>query len=248
MRTVTLRAADIYKGSLILVNGLLPLRREPDTEAMRPVGAVLLERKAANMLDTIISLTNAGEHIVLVSGFRTLGEQQHIYSNSLRDNGAEFTSRYVALPGCSEHQTGLAVDLAENKGDIDVLRPDFPYDGVCGRFRARAAEYGFIERYPKGREHITHIAHEPWHFRYVGYPHSMIMGELGATLEEYIVYLKQFRGGQGRLRAAFGGHSFEMYFVPLDSEAETQVPDGVPYQLSGNNDDGVIVTLWETRR
>jgi D-alanyl-D-alanine dipeptidase/carboxypeptidase len=217
-------------------------------EALKPVGNVLLERKAANMFATIMSLTNAGGRIVPVSGFRTLGEQQGIYSDSLRDNGAEFTSRYVALPGCSEHQTGLAVDLAENNGNIDVLRPDFPCDGVCGRFRARAAEYGFIERYPKGREHITHIAHEPWHFRYVGYPHSMIIKELGATLEEYIVYLKQFRGGRERLRAAFGGHSFEIYFVPSGSETEAQVPDGVPYQLSGNNDDGVIVTLWETRR
>ncbi|HWQ78566.1 MAG TPA: D-alanyl-D-alanine carboxypeptidase family protein, partial [Anaerovoracaceae bacterium] len=60
------------------------------------------------------------------------------------------------------------------------------------KLREFSVQYGFIERYPAGRERVTHIAHEPWHFRYVGYPHSELMTEKALTLEEYTDYLRQF--------------------------------------------------------
>lgn len=244
MRTLNINDADIRKGSLILVNGELPLQSEPDGGSLAPVGRkdseVLLERQAANMLSA--ALLSNGSGVVPVSGFRTRSEQQSIFSESLYENGADFTRRYVALPGCSEHQTGLAVDLAEDAEHIDPIRPRFPYSGVCQRFREKAAEYGFIERYPYGREHITHIAHEPWHFRYVGYPHSRIIKEREDTLEEYTAYLKRFRYGNDRLEVCYSGRRFGICFAPLGAEVE--LPGGVPFQLSGNNDDGVIVTLW----
>ena len=105
---------------------------------------------------------------------------------SLAENGREFTEQYVARPGCSEHQTGLAIDLGLRLPEIDFIRPYFPYDGLAGRFRQLAAEYGFVERYPQGKEAVCGIAHEPWHFRYVGRPHALIMQKRGLTLEEYL--------------------------------------------------------------
>ena len=84
------------------------------------------------------------------------------------ENGEEFTNQFVARPGHSEHQTGLAIDLGLKQPDIDFLRPYFPYKGICQTFRELSTDYGFIERYPAGKEAITGIAHEPWHFRYVG--------------------------------------------------------------------------------
>lgn len=76
-----------------------------------------------------------------------------------------------------------------NKQDIDFIRPDFPYDGICGEFRKVAPNYGFIQRYTEDKEKITGISHEPWHFRYVGYPHSQIITERGLSLEEYIEFV-----------------------------------------------------------
>ena len=104
----------------------------------------------------------------------------------LMDNGPAFTEQFVARPGHSEHQTGLAIDLGLRQQSIDFIRPEFPYEGICQQFRQQAPSFGFIERYPKGKERITGIAHEPWHFRYVGTPHSERMAGLGLTLEEYL--------------------------------------------------------------
>lgn len=76
----------------------------------------------------------------------------------------------MAFPDHSEHQTGLAIDLAEDRPDIDFIRPQFPYEGICRKFRERAAEFGFVERYKSEKQKITGIGAEPWHFRYVGRP------------------------------------------------------------------------------
>ena len=115
-----------------------------------------------------------------------LVEQLALWEETLRAQGEEFTRKYVAIPGCSEHETGLAIDLAlDTGGEIDFIRPYFPYDGVCGEFRAKAAEYGFIERYPAGKERITRISAEPWHFRYVGREHAVRIAAGNLALEEY---------------------------------------------------------------
>ena len=92
-----------------------------------------------------------------------------------------------ARPGCSEHETGLAIDLGENVPELDFIRPSFPDTGICGTFRARAAEFGFILRYPKGKEAVTGIGWEPCHFRYVGVPFAREIADRGLTLEEYLL-------------------------------------------------------------
>lgn len=181
--------------SLVLVNGqhacppdaaqdLIPVHEDyPD---------ILLEREAVCALSHIMERLDGWKFIVPVSGWRSLEEQQQIYEKSLRENGPEFTVKFVAMPGHSEHQTGLAIDLGLRLPKIDFIRPSFPYEGICQKFRELAPAYGFIERYPKGKEHITGIAHEPWHFRYVGVPHAEIMVKHGWTLEEYHKYQKPF--------------------------------------------------------
>ena len=84
-----------------------------------------------------------------------------------------------------EGVASLAIDLAANAPDIDFIRPDFPYTGIYGQFRALAPSYGFILRYPAGKESITRISEEPWHFRYVGVPYASIITNRGLVLEEY---------------------------------------------------------------
>ena len=97
-------------------------------------------------------LIGGWNHIAPVSGWRSQEEQQSIWNESTEENGADFTAKYVAQPGHSEHQTGLAIDLGLRREKLDFIRPSFPYSGICEIFRQKAARYGFIERYPAGKE------------------------------------------------------------------------------------------------
>lgn len=147
---------------------------------------ILLEHEAAQALAHFMKQLDGWRFIVPVSGWRSIEEQRMIYEESLRDNGPVFTEQFVARPGHSEHQTGLAIDLGLRQPSIDFIRPEFPYKGICQQFRELAPFHGFVERYPAGKEIITGVAHEPWHFRYVGMPHSERMARMGLTLEEYL--------------------------------------------------------------
>ena len=233
-----------------LHNGLLiQLTAEPPLQHMeRPVLApavpgsdILLDTRAAAMLSGLISRIGAAGEIVPVSGWRSEAEQREIWDGSMRESGEEFTRKYVALPGCSEHQTGLAIDLALRADNIDFIRPEFPYDGVCGRFRALAADYGFVERYQGGKEGVTGIAAEPWHFRYVGRPHARIMCEMGLCLEEYVEYLRAYPYPERLLEVRGEVYEAEVGFA--GARDARGLPDA-PYQVSGNNVDGYIYTLW----
>jgi D-alanyl-D-alanine dipeptidase/carboxypeptidase len=150
---------------------------------------ILLCRPAQEALSSLLAAIGGEEKIVPVSGYRPRSEQEAIYAASLRENGREFTRKYVALPGHSEHEIGLAIDLGENRPPIDFIRPAFPDSGICAQFKTRAAEFGFILRYPADKEAVTGIAHEPWHFRYVGPEHARAMVREGLTLEEYVARL-----------------------------------------------------------
>ena len=145
----------IYCGNLLLVNAKYPLKTG-DASNLIPADIrfpdILMKRDAANVLQLIIEKLSAEKSIIPISGYRTLREQTDIYFTSLKDNGEDFTHKYVALPNHSEHQTGLAIDLGLNKKEIDFICPDFPYDGICNEFRETATNYGFIERYKKGKE------------------------------------------------------------------------------------------------
>lgn len=242
--------APLSRGTLVLVSRDHPLDREPDPAGLVPVSpscpAVRLHSSAQGMLDRLIRAVGGARAIVPVSGYRPRSEQQAIWDSSLAEHGLSFTETYVARPGCSEHQTGLAVDLAENRPDIDFLCPEFPDRGVCRALRLRAAEFGFILRYPRGKEHITGIGWEPWHFRYVGWPHARLMEDRGLTLEEYTGWLRGFPEEGEHLRYRAAGRDFELYYVPQERLAglEERLPARIPCQCSGNNAGGAVVTLW----
>lgn len=209
---------------------------------------ILYERTAAGALKNLIHEIGGAGQIVPVSAWRSMAEQQKIWDDSLAENGLEFTQNYVAVSGHSEHQTGLAIDLALNKPEIDFIRPDFPYEGICQTFRQRAAAHGFVERYQEGKQAITGIEHEPWHFRYVGTPHAEIMTQMGMALEEYLAFLKKYRYGEkSYIAERKQGERFAVSFVRADETngaVELEVDELRPYSISGNNCDGFIVTEY----
>ena len=243
MRTVTLTRAQVYAGPLILVNAAHPIHGGAEPELAAPDGGhpdILMERRAARLLTACVQAVGGTGRIVPVSGWRSRAEQQQIWDDTLRTEGGTFTRQYVALPGCSEHQTGLAMDLGRAAGHIDFIRPDFPDTGVCGAFRRAAADYGFIQRYTREKKTLTGIAEEPWHFRYVGAPHAQLMEENGLCLEEYGDFLRQ----RPRSCPLPDGRLAQVFYVPCaGEETEIQLPEGC-CQVSGDNAGGFIVTAW----
>lgn len=248
MKSIMLRGEKIHSGNLVLVNAQYPFR-ESKASNIAPVDYdcpnVFMNRDAANILLLIFERISSGKSIVPISGYRTLEEQRVIYENSLHDKGEEFTRRYVALPNHSEHHTGLAIDLALGKESVDFICPEFPYEGICDDFRSIAPDYGFIERYSKDKEEITGISHEPWHFRYVGFPHSKIIVESGMSLEEYIDFLKDYRVDDKLIFNQENKGFIEIYYTPTyDGETTLTIKEKSVHQISGNNVDGFITTIW----
>ena len=245
MRTLKLRREQTARGPLILVNAAHPIADGPNPELApadprRP--EILLERQAARLLDACVRAAGGWQAIVPVSGWRSLQEQRFIWADTWEKEGEDFTRKYVALPRCSEHQTGLAIDLGERAEHIDFIRPHSPEDGPCGQFGRLAADYGFLRRYRREKEAVTGIAEEPWHFRYVGAPHARLMEDNGLCLEEYGDFL---RAGP-RACTLSNGRRVTVSYLPCPREGtQLDLPDDACFQISGHNDGGFILTRWE---
>lgn len=240
---------SIHRGDLILINSLYGYHESGAYDLLPPWGqdsSVRMNRGAALQLMRLMEKISGWGRIVPVSGWRSLQEQQSIWDSSMTENGMEFTKKYVAYPGHSEHQTGLAIDLGIYREEIDFIRPDFPCEGICQEFRNHAAGFGFVERYPAGKEAVTGIGHEPWHFRYVGAPHSFIMEEFQFTLEEYVDFLRDYPFEKRTFH--YTGHQMNCFISYLKEgkgeHTSIDIDLKMPFSISGNNVDGYIITEW----
>ncbi|WP_343208332.1 D-alanyl-D-alanine carboxypeptidase family protein [Anaerolentibacter hominis] len=247
MKTYTLCKEQVSEGSLILVNSSYPLttRELPGLTQVHPeYPDVRISGNVMTSLSKIMEDLHCEDQIVPVSGYRSREEQETIYEESLQENGKEFTMKYVALPDHSEHQTGLAIDLGKKEETIDFIRPEFPYTGICQTFRKLAPRYGFIERYPQGKEPITGIACEPWHFRFVGVPHGDIMQQMDLTLEEYLCFIKKYPIHKTHFKWEDEDMAMDLFYVPAEDEpVKLTFPSEMMVHISGNNIDGFIVTV-----
>lgn len=163
------------------------------------------------------------------SGYRNYYEQAEVYHSGIdRD--------MVLPPGYSEHHSGLGIDiLALGVPQLEMA------DAPEGRWLAENSwRFGIILRYPEGREDITGIAHEHWHFRYVGQPHAWFMHYNDMVLEEYIQFLRE----TGGFAAAFEGREYLVrYQIP--TSGRLHIPANINSVVSGDNAGGYIITSWE---
>jgi len=129
-----------------------------------------------------------GVQLYITSAYRTKGEQKQIFNDTVsgyvkqgnsKKAAQERATEVAALPGYSEHETGLAVDFSFG-GDWE--KQERMWDWLS----QNAHHHGFILRYPPGKENITGYSHEPWHYRYVGVEHAKVVYERGVVLEEYL--------------------------------------------------------------
>lgn len=125
----------------------------------------------------------SGIELVISSSYRSYEEQEETYEFYKQIKG-EDVKNYASLPGYSEHQTGLAFDILK----IGVLTDDFDKTDEFKWLTENSYKYGFILRYPKGKENITKFDYESWHYRYVGTEAAKIIHDENITFEEYYAY------------------------------------------------------------
>ena len=115
----------------------------------------------------------------VTSSYRSTETQKSLYNYYLKNNGESYVKKYVSNPGFSEHETGLALDVKSLNSSIFANSKEFTW------MKENAHKYGFILRYPEGKEKITGYNYESWHYRYVGKEISTIIYVEGITFEEY---------------------------------------------------------------
>lgn len=182
-------ATTTYGWELILVNSdnVIPEDYEMNLLTLSN-GQQVDERIYPNLQKMFDDMRAEGHKPIVVSGYRNKAEQKAILEDKIQDYKKEGHSKYiseklalqwVALPGTSEHQLGIAVDI----------NPDYSVSkgwGFYNWLKDNAHKYGFVKRYPDDKTDITGISNEPWHYRYVGEEVAEIMFRENLCLEEYI--------------------------------------------------------------
>ena len=162
---------NFYIDGILIVNKTYHITREQDPGGLMPECSAAFEQ-----------LVNAaaadGISIYALSDYRSYDDQEEIYNSYLPIYGQAGTDALCARPGHSEHQTGLAIDCATSESGY------FPGTPAAQWLDAHCSEYGFIIRYPYGKDYSTGYGYEPWHIRYIGDAASDIMAS-GLSLEEY---------------------------------------------------------------
>ena len=236
------------KGTLYLVNRAHPLPEEPAAEDLASVRSgqteVRLHQRAKVMLDQLLAAVGSVGAIVPVSGYRPRAEQQAIWEDALAEHGKAFTETYVARPGCSEHQTGLPLIWARTGRRWTSSAPPSPTPAPAGPCAAGPPTLALSSATPRGRRMSPASEYEPWHFRYVGWPHAKLMEEKHLVLEEYLEWLHDFPLGGEPLRFRGLGRLFELYYLPAWAADSLTLPADVPCQRCDTNEGGVVLTLW----
>ena len=136
-----------------------------------------------------------GLSVVLSSGYRSYATQVYLFNRKVDQYGEAVAQTIVARPGTSEHQTGLCCDITDRY--YEMKDASLENTDMYKWMSEHCAEFGYIVRFPKGKEDITGIIYEPWHFRYVGVEAAVYMTEHDLTLEEFLQLYRSEREEDG---------------------------------------------------
>jgi len=238
---IQMDTSDINRGYLILVNDDHAYSIPNDLDLKKIVEAVspeinvqldgfhLLRSIMTPLNDMMLDFLSATDNrsVYIVGAYRSYEIQQAI----LAQHGDR-----ASPVGHSEHHTGLAFDLGIFNGGE---RSTFTGTGSTAWFMENSYKYGYILRYPGDKTHVTGVQYEPWHFRFVGLPHSYIMFQNNWVLEEYIELLRGYTSEEP-FTAEYDAVTYGIFFT---TDPDIPVPIDMEYDISGNNIDGFIVTL-----
>lgn len=182
------------------------------------------------------------KNIMIFNGYLDKATQKTYYDRAVSNYGEERASMMQALPGFADAHTGYSVDLRMyNNEEIT----DFKGENESSWIVENAYKYGFILRFPEGKEVTTGFNGSTGKYRYVGIPHSVMIRNNDFTLEEYITKVKAYTYDTDHWYCEYNGSSYEVYFAPAANGDTTviYVPADKNYIISGNNVDGFIVTV-----
>lgn len=179
---------------LLLANAENPLPQDWTVQTEDVQNGYEMDKRAAPaMRDMIQAAKEDGVELMLCSAYRSVEKQQQLFDRSQQAYMAQGmseqeayakTATETAIPGTSEHQTGLAADIVTPT--YQMLDAGFA-DTPAGQWLSEhAVEYGFVLRYPQDKQEVTGIIYESWHYRFVGRTHAKLMKESGLCLEEYL--------------------------------------------------------------
>ncbi|MBU5266159.1 D-alanyl-D-alanine carboxypeptidase family protein [Virgibacillus proomii] len=169
---------DYIPVDLVTPSVPFPFKEDLPKKKMRDIAAPALEELFA-------AAEKEGLELYAQSGYRSYDRQVTVFNSNVQSLGEKEANLVSARPGESEHQTGLTMDVTSPAINFD-LTTEFA-DTDEGKWLAdHAADYGFIIRFPKGKEDITKYQYEPWHIRYVGKKAAKEIMENNLTLEEYL--------------------------------------------------------------
>lgn len=144
-----------------------------------------VRKRAAEALESLFAgASQAGYTLKAVSAYRSYERQMQIYNNNVKTRGEKNTNKVSAMPGSSEHQTGLAIDVSADSVGCGLIE-SFGRSAEGKWLKKNCHKYGFIIRYPKRKTKITGYSYEPWHIRYVGKNLAKYLKKNKLTLEEY---------------------------------------------------------------
>jgi zinc D-Ala-D-Ala carboxypeptidase len=162
---------------LVEPNIRFSFKEKSEKKLMQEVAARALEQLFAKATEDKIDLFG-------ISAYRSYATQKSLFEYYVKTQGEKSARQYSAMPGQSEHQTGLSIDVSSPSAKL-TLEEVFATTKEGKWLAEHCAEFGFIIRYPKGKESVTGYNYEPWHIRYVGKEIAREIMEQGITLEEY---------------------------------------------------------------
>lgn len=150
-------------------------------------GNILIDKNAKEAFDNLKKEAQKHNYFIdIESGYRPYNYQEKLYNKLVEEKGFAYAITRVAEPGKSEHQTGLAIDFCVYRADKCYIEHDIKDLEETKWIHQNAHKYGFILRYPEGKEDITKYNYEPWHLRYVKDISKEIYNKK-ITLEEYCI-------------------------------------------------------------
>lgn len=184
--------ANLSKGMYTLVNKYNYLEEDYVPDHLVSVTGIYARDNAKLVkvaYDNFVKMADAARKenltIKVTTGYRSYSFQSTLYNNYVKADGVKNADTYSARPGFSEHQLGYSADLTNDKNiSFDNFENTEEYKWLQGN----AYKYGFIMRYPKGKEYITGYQFESWHYRYVGEKIATYIHENDITYEEYYAY------------------------------------------------------------
>ena len=195
---ISIDSLDKDDWKIILINKQNPIPQDYNFKLANINGSMRCDERVLPHLQKMFrAALDDGINLIVCSPYRDYQRQTYLFDRKIKSfmgkgfsylEAYKLSSNAVALPGASEHQTGLAIDIISST--FTSLSIEFEDDPAGKWLRDNAHKFGFNLRYPRGKEYITGTQYEPWHFRYVGVNAATIMKEQGLTLEELVKELE----------------------------------------------------------